>query len=325
MKQETINEIIGALPKGKTGFHYYKDRYALMLLSELAGDGIKMADLKRSSWAKLLNKPMVKSVCANSGNGVLNKKDFDYVWPEATKHFLLTLSQWGGGEPRWQQTSRKGYNLVLQLNFSNQHHKRFKQLLEPAKQHRLRSRGHPVMQPDTRDLFRETLAWARIDLDFDRNEALIEEIQNDWLRNAIRWRRFIERCQNNQRSLLEGCSLQTDLTKVQTYCDEVLEPYRKMWDEAMLAAAIDFIYKQLGISKIYYHSYESGAWLKSISSTRPPRSLYTDLPKRFCFTHTDQAPEFLADDRYFRNRTRKGKHINFYWFKMNLGEYHVKT
>jgi hypothetical protein len=108
---------------------------------------------------------------------------------------------------------------------------------------------------------------------------------------------------------------------VQTYCQKVLKPYQRIWDEAMLSATIDFIHRQLGISNIYYHSYQSGAWLKSITSTLPPRSLYTDLPKRFCFTRTDQDPEFLADDRYFKNRKRKGKHIDFHWFKMNLGQH----
>ena len=29
-----------------------------------------------------------------------------------------------------------------------------------------------------------TLAWSRIDLDLDRGEALVEEIQSDWVRDA---------------------------------------------------------------------------------------------------------------------------------------------
>lgn len=39
--------------------------------------------------------------------------------------------------------------------------------------------GHPVRKDDV-----ETLAWARIDLDFASNQALIEEIQSDWVKNA---------------------------------------------------------------------------------------------------------------------------------------------
>lgn len=323
MKLETIKEIIEIMPKGKTGFHYFKDRYALMLLSDLIEDEIKLSELKMTPWAKLLNRPLVKSLSSQCGDGVLYKHDLDGIWPDLTKQFLLTLSQWGGERASWQQTCRHGYNLVLQLNFSNQHHALFNKLLRPMKHHSLRSCGHPVMQPDERELFRETLAWARIDLDFDRNEALIEEIQNDWLRNALWWLSYVKRCQKNQRPLPANYCLQTDLEKVQSYCDKVLMPYRKMWDEAMLAASIDFIYKQLGINVIYYHSYESGAWLKSISSTLPPRSLYTDLPKRFCFTCTEQEPTFLSEDRYFRNRKRKGKHLNYYWYRMNLGANHV--
>jgi hypothetical protein len=29
----------------------------------------------------------------------------------------------------------------------------------------------------------------------------------------------------------------------------------------------------------------------------PPRSLYTDLPARFCFTRTGRAPRFLSRDQ----------------------------
>lgn len=110
MEQQVIDEIIEIMPKGKTGFHYFKDRYALMLLADVVNDGVKMADLRHSPWAKLLQKPLVKQICAANGNGVLKQSDFDYLWPDATKQFLLTLSRWGGQKPSWQQTSRKGYN-----------------------------------------------------------------------------------------------------------------------------------------------------------------------------------------------------------------------
>ena len=45
--------------------------------------------------------------------------------------------------------------------------------------------SHPVRQDG-----RHTLAWARMDVDLDAGEALIEEIQSDWIREAVsEWRR----------------------------------------------------------------------------------------------------------------------------------------
>ncbi len=40
--------------------------------------------------------------------------------------------------------------------------------------------GHPIHKT------RNSIAWARIDLDYLTGEVLIEEIQNDWLRQAKR-------------------------------------------------------------------------------------------------------------------------------------------
>lgn len=39
--------------------------------------------------------------------------------------------------------------------------------------------GHPVSRQ------RNTLAWARLDLDLNSATALIEEIQSDWIRDVV--------------------------------------------------------------------------------------------------------------------------------------------
>lgn len=36
-----------------------------------------------------------------------------------------------------------------------------------------------MLRPEERPYFRETLAWARLDVDLEHGEALIEEVQND--------------------------------------------------------------------------------------------------------------------------------------------------
>ncbi len=318
MDLQTIEEIKACLPQGKTTFHYFKDRYALMLLKMHIGGQCKISDLKRTAWGRLLNKPLLRELCAGSGDGYLTSEDFDYVWKEPSRPFLLSLSQWGGRSPYWQQTCRKGYNLVLQLNFSNQHTIPFHRMVKEQDRCYLRSYSHPVMHPGDRELFRETLAWARIDLDFDSNEALVEEIQNDWLRNAEWW--LSVECEKPVNNTIG----QPIVTAAERYLKSVLAPYRTMWDEALLAACIEFIVKELGIATIYYHEHQSGAWLKAIKQRLPPRSLYSDLPKKFCFERTERDPVFLRNDRYFQKRKRKyKKDINWFVMNLNLGDKHV--
>ena len=70
-----------------------------------------------------------------------------------------------------------------------------------------------------------------------------------------------------------------------------------MWDEAMLAATLWFLRVELGIRWIFYHTFETGNWLKDMIRSKPPRSLYTDLPKQFCFQETYNPPAFIMRSR----------------------------
>lgn len=81
----------------------------------------------------------------------------------------------------------------------------------------------------------------------------------------------------------------------------------------MLAAAVDFIVDELGLRRIYFHSYETG---KALKRCNPPRSLYTDIPRKFCFQNITEAPFFLAEDRFFRKKYYKVKSPK--WFSLDL-------
>ena len=102
--------------------------------------------------------------------------------------------------------------------------------------------------------------------------------------------------------------------EIKTYADDVLAPYAKVWEEAMLSATIGFIHHELGLQKIYYHSFEQGALLKNIKGSKPPRSLYTRLPKQFGFQKTPEGPEFLMREKRVQKLQRKVK--DPYWFKL---------
>lgn len=312
MDKETVNEIIACLPKGRTFFYYFKDRYALLLLSHLVGNGKKIAEIRQTPYARLLDKPVIKKVLALAGDGKLSRDLLNLVWDDVAYPFLLTLSTWGHEKGAWQRT-RLGCNLVLQLNFSNLHDQLYRRLVKPTAEDTFKCYGHPILRRGERDFFRETLAWARIDLDFSTDEALIEEIQSDWIREAEDDLREVLTCDPNKPTEIIIYGMEGSTQDLQTYFNEVLKPYAQLWDEAMLTATISFIRDELGIRNIFYHSYETGCLIKKCS---PPRSLYTHLPRKFCFQESEQAPSFLQGEKRFHQVVRKIHHP--IWYKLEL-------
>ncbi|MCK5810401.1 MAG: hypothetical protein KAH00_04890 [Cocleimonas sp.] len=302
MELEQLKEIITCLSGDRHVFYYFRDRYALMLLKDYIGDtAMPINQLRQSPYAKLLNKAMVKKALGLAGNGVITAEQLGMIWDEKPLAFVTSLAQWGEGAKdwRWNQMSRKGYHLVLQLNMATDHTEQFEKLVKPDDLHTFNLCGHPTMEEGQR----ETLAWVRLDLDFATNEVLIEEIQCDWIREV-------------REAVKDGYDWYGDYSEaeLQTYANVILAPYAKIWEEAMLAATIDFIRHDLGIDTIYYHSFETGAVLKNITNDKPPRSLYTKLPSRFAFQKTEQGPEFLMRDKYVCKRLKQVKQPH--WFTL---------
>lgn len=299
MERIQVQEIMECLPKGRTKFYYYKDRYALMLLSYCIGNGMTIREIKKSRYKRLIEKPVVQKLLQKSGNSNLTPKEFDAFYPDSYHCYLLTLGKWGSRKSWsrfYNQTSRPGWNLVLQLNFSAQHNTPYNRMIKPGELHPFHNRCHPIAVNG-----HHTLAWARIDMDLDKDEALIEEIQTDWVRLAIKSRKTVksyENCAIPKQGYLPpyvrglGC----DVEALSRYIEDVLKEHIRIWEEAMLAAAIWFLKEEIGISTIYYHTFELGYQLKRISGRKPPRSLYTKLPARFCFEKTDRIPTFLMEN-----------------------------
>ncbi len=316
MDHHAIEEVLACLCGERTVYSYYRDRYSIGLLRHLTRHGgqdtpLGIATLKKSSYAPLLQKPRIKSALANLGH---DKIDDLYLaghdHDPSQEYFVLTLDTWGSArrhERRRRQISRPGLNLVLQLNLSREHDRRYRQL---GCQHSLFNyNGHPVSRS------RNTLAWARIDIDWASNCALIEEIQSDWIRD-VAWlaarveRRLALGQPSDAPTRLYG--LECSLAQAQGYCAYVRERYAAIWAEAMLWASIQFIWEELGLSRVFYHSEKGGRLLKGIRRSAPPRSLYTDLPRRFCFTPTREAPPFLAERKEVRRILRYNPDIDFF-------------
>ena len=303
MTKDAIEEIVACLPEGRTPFYYFLDRYALMILGLVVGDGMPIHVLKSSPYGKLLHKPIVKELIGRVGSGILTRSALESVWPHNSECYLLTLGTWGpkrrsrygNWTHQYYQLSRPGLNLVLQLNFSSKHDRSYQSLIRPQARHPFEDRGHPIAAE--RD--KRTLAWARMDIDLETGTALIEEVQSDWVRLAMDRRTTLEVLTEDERgeTTVQTAYMSAGYASrktLKTYQERILKPHLKVWDEAILSASIWFLRAELGIRRIYYHTFETGLQLKKMYGGRPPRSLYTTLPRRFGFQETDVAPAFLA-------------------------------
>ncbi len=310
MNKPELDALIRRFPKERVLFHYFKDKYALNLLSYYVDEGKPIHEIKNSNYRGLLQKPLVKEVTSTLQDNLLTKEALQSYWPVHPEVYLLTLGRWGD-DSRWglldnKQTSRPGHNLVLQLNFSNKHNAPYAKAIRSYSYDRpFEYENHPISK------IRNTLAWARINV--DQEEALIEEIQSDWLRLASEEEISIEQTDESggvvQKKFSKGI---IHRNRIRYYMEEVLRPHMKMWDEAMLSATVWYLKEQLSLERIFYHTYETGNKLKGIGTmpwdTLPPRSLYSKLPKRFCFQETEEGPAFLHNMR-MKTGGRKKKRI----------------
>ena len=300
---DDYKEVVACLRGERTLYHYFPDRYAFMLLGWAAGDGTRLDALRKGTYAPLLQKPAVRDLLSGCGGALVDHQRFDSYWPAQTTSFVLGLDHWHG-----LQTSRSGaggHNLVLQLNFSREHmlvlEKRF------GGTNLFNSSAHPVQQASG-DRRRETLAWARIDLDLKRDEALIEEVQSDWV-STLDWA-----LKNGWQYAGEDISA----ARLKSYKELELNWIGRQWADAMLAATLGFLRVELGITNIFFHTYEGGNLTKKMDRWMPPRSLYSKLPRRFCMRRTKDRPRFLRDDRRLRRLFRARKDIEF--FQLETGQ-----
>jgi hypothetical protein len=291
MKQDEAEELLSLLPGGRTLFTYGKDRYAISLL-QMGMGRVCHEELKKSSLGRLFDKPQLKAWLGTLGKKTFTVPDLDMLWPQETETYRLTAGLFEG----WTQTTRKGghgWNIVLQLNLNGSDAEWMERIHPDRGNDPFERTYHPIHEGRHR-----TLAWARIDLDWETGEALIEEIQNDRLREV---KDCVEWIRGKNRRMIRLAGHRVHSSVVISYWEQRLRLSRQFWDEAMLCAAIRFIVEELGIRCIWYHSPVSGARLKNVKDA--PVSLYSDLPRRFCFEKTPQLPRFV---RRIKRRHRPG-------------------
>ncbi len=287
MKQLEAEELLSCLSRGRTLFTYGKDWYAVSLL-KMAMRHSTLTQLKNTRLGNLLEKPRLRAWLGSLGKKLPTPADLDLLWPEETETYRLTAGLFNGRI----QTSRKGkdaWNIVLQINLNENDARIIERKFPERSDDPFEYSWHPVHEGRHR-----TLAWARIDLDWSCGEALIEEIQNDRLREVGD---YVARIRRQGLKTVRLNYQDVDASFILDYWDKRLRLSRQWWDEAILSAAVGFIVNELGIRCIYYHSPISGAKLKGDGAAKAPTSLYTDLPKRFCFDKTDDMPAFVKRKR----------------------------
>jgi hypothetical protein len=114
---------------------------------------------------------------------------------------------------------------VLQLNFNHQHDRLFHESIHPAQDGVFNNGDHPVLQRGDRSYYRETLAWSRLDIDFDLGEVLIEEIQNDWVRDVAWLRKWLDRCDSDEH-VIHCCNFKSTAALARCYV-KFVEPLLK--------------------------------------------------------------------------------------------------
>lgn len=305
MRHWSAREILACLPKGKTLFAYERDHYCVMLARWLVEAGWSARDIRASRFGRVLEKPRLKQLLKDRGRLELAADDFVWLVPERPDQWRLTAGSWGSAESfQYFQISRPGRNIVLQLNFPHAHNSAMVELLTPAAAKQFSNRYHPHSRREN------TLAWARLDVDLESGSALIEEIQSDWIRR-VRHRCEYPRSLYNSLCRNRGNAKLTDfrnfVRSLRHYRYRIMEPLARDWQEVMLAAALHFLVDELGIRDIYMHEFKSGNRLKCIDEnySMPPRSIYTALPKKFCFEAGHPAPDFLV--RPVCSRRKSGK------------------
>ena len=307
MDKAQMDEILACLDRCKWVLNFYPDGYAVFLIKQWLKqrDRASVREVKASPYAKLLNKPVLKELIATQS--VLDEQVLNDIWPAKVEPLVITLGSWGNeASENYYQTSRPGFNLVLQVNLNNQWYRALRNILSISA-NEVFDCGHPI------NLDRQaTLGWVRLDLDFNTNEVLIEEVQSDFVRWMLKINQQANKAKQKGKESFwfYGFNLKTDLVLASWHqFDSIV---MKQWQEALLWSALWFCDHELGMNNIYYHTFDTGALLKGLNYTKPPRSIYTDLPKKFCFELTDIAPQFIAENKRAKRRLKAQKKTAFY-------------
>ena len=314
MHKQLLEEMLYCLSDDRHTYYYFKDKYCMFLLNHYIKEETTVRNIKNSHLARFCNKPLVKEWLANQGQKIITPEMVETMWSSEMFHFTLTLGEWGGGDACWQQTARTGFNLVVQLNFSRNHDRLYSKVMDSESGYNpFVCESHPI------NGVRNTVAWARLDISEDLTEVLIEEVQNDWLRYA--WNDYKRLVNDPNASRLIDFGFKPNWNRLEAYFNQVIKPLISIWDEAILCATLEYIVNHIGAEKVYMYDHMTGLALKSMYYSQPPKSLYTQLPRKFGFERTVDAPRFIQNNREVIRKLKKiKKKLMPQWHYLNLNK-----
>ncbi len=153
MHRPELEGIIACLPRGKTrkdSVPVFSRPSGALAAGARVGCGRRGRAHRRSApgeRARHLGRPAVKAIIAAKGDGVLTAADLEAAWPQRWQTYRLTLGRWGSASRRdaaYLQTSRPGWNLVLQMNFSKEHDAPFRRYVRDHRDRPFEFGGHPI-------------------------------------------------------------------------------------------------------------------------------------------------------------------------------------
>lgn len=304
MKTYELDEVLACLPKGRTLFYYQQNQYVRLILTALIRHGQlnTIADLKQSHYSKWLKLPWVNAYLAKQSNAkAAIAPILDTALTPCEAHpFILSAGRWGSARDYgWCQTTRRGENMVLHLNLPLSAQTALERIgVDDAVKQQYRFHPH--------DRRRLTLAWARLDIDFEHGQVLIEEIQSDLIREMSDDIQHAMYMRGSERAWVMGHYVNP--ASFLTVMEPLFAVLSQQWSDIMLTAALQFIFEELGIYDVYYHTWEGGKRLKRLHRYgAPPRSLYRQLPERFGFSKTSVSPLMLQGDAQVKRRLKAGK------------------
>jgi len=95
--------------------------------------------------------------------------------------------------------------------------RQFRRLMAPVTNCAFNGYSHPVLGSKERRYFRETLAWARLDVDLESGQALVEEIQSDWVRRVKDAERRLKRWEASSRPKTGRRTTQNSFIQLNAY------------------------------------------------------------------------------------------------------------
>ncbi|HAA10745.1 MAG TPA: hypothetical protein DCE41_03230 [Cytophagales bacterium] len=306
MEKSQVDEVLAVLGTGAKPWNYYQDQFIMHHLARLVKEEpMTVKRFKQSRYSGWLRKQILQEFLAKQLQGLITTESI-LMSPQVPQLFLTySLGKWGGMgvlNRSHFQTTRVGFNLVLQVNLCKGLVNTFKRYVS-KKAEMPKFWGHPVSDVHA------TLGWVRLDFDLGTDSILIEEIQSDLVRQLPKMmQRMKPRNPKGDETVSNG---------IRKFLRREFEPYNRMWSEALLACALQFIDQELGFRQVYMHTWESGCVLKGISQRHgPPRSLYTQLPKKFGFVKQDKPPVHLYNHHQLLNRREELQISEAKWWKL---------